>query len=44
LGGVHGSWVNKEKLPPRIYKKIMPFDNIKFGISSRSYVLRCPEL
>jgi hypothetical protein len=31
-------------MPAKAYKKLMPFDNVKFGISSRCYVLRCPEL
>jgi pSer/pThr/pTyr-binding forkhead associated (FHA) protein len=43
LGSAHGTFVNKEKLPVRTFKKLSPFDNVKFGISSRIYVLRCPE-
>jgi hypothetical protein len=31
-------------LPSRIYKKLSPFDNVKFGVSSRVYVFRCPQL
>ena len=42
LGSAHGTFVNKERLPSRTFKKLSPFDSLKFGISSRSYVLRCP--
>lgn len=42
LGSAHGTFVNKERLPARTFKKLSPFDSLKFGISSRSYVLRCP--
>lgn len=44
LGGTHGTEVNKKRLPVRAYQKLRPFDMIKFGLSSRCYVLRCPEL
>lgn len=44
LGGTHGTYVNKKKLPMRAYQKLQPFDTIKFGLSSRYYILRCPEL
>lgn len=43
LGSQHGTFVNKIRLPPRTYKKIEPFDTLKFGVSSRVYILRCPE-
>lgn len=42
LGGTHGTEVNKMKLPVRAYQQVKPFDIIKFGVSSRYYVLRCP--
>lgn len=42
LGSAHGTFVNKEKLPTRAYKKLSPFDNLKFGVSSRIFILRCP--
>jgi len=44
LGGTHGTIVNKNKLPVRAYQKLKPFDMIKFGLSSRYYILRCPQL
>lgn len=43
LGSQHGTFVNRVQLPPKTYKKIEPFDSIKFGVSSRVYILRCPE-
>jgi pSer/pThr/pTyr-binding forkhead associated (FHA) protein len=43
LGSAHGTFVNKEKLPMRTFKKLCPFDNIKFGVSSRVFVLRSPQ-
>jgi len=43
LGSAHGTFVNKEKLPMRTFKKLSPFDNIKFGVSSRVFVLRSPQ-
>lgn len=44
LGSTHGTFVNKEKLPARTFKKLNPFDSVKFGVSSRIYILRSPEL
>ena len=44
LGGTHGTIVNKNKLPTHVYQKIKPFDTVKFGVSSRSFILRCPDL
>jgi hypothetical protein len=43
LGSQHGTFVNKVQLPARTYKKLEPFDSVKFGVSSRVYILRCPE-
>jgi pSer/pThr/pTyr-binding forkhead associated (FHA) protein len=43
LGSSHGSFVNKDRLPSRTFKKLQPFDNVKFGVSSRIFVLRCPQ-
>ena len=43
LGSQHGTSVNKVPLPAKTYKKLEPFDTVKFGVSSRIYVLRCPE-
>lgn len=43
LGSAHGTFVNKERLPARTYKRLAPFDSLKFGVSSRAFVLRCPE-
>jgi hypothetical protein len=42
LGNTHGTYVNKEKLTPKVYKKLELFSNIKFGVSSRYFILRCP--
>lgn len=44
LGNTHGTFVNKEKLTPKVYKKLELFSNVKFGVSSRYFILRCPEL
>lgn len=44
LGGTHGTEVNRKKLPSRAYQKLRPYDMIKFGLSTRYYVMRCPEL
>lgn len=44
LAGVHGTIVNRQKLPPKVYQQVQPFDSIKFGMSSRVFILRCPEL
>ena len=32
-----------KKIPVRAYQKISPFDSVKFGVSSRVYIYRCPE-
>jgi len=43
LGSQHGTFVNKTKMPAHTYKKLEPFDGLKFGVSSRVFILRCPE-
>ena len=43
LGSQHGTFVNRVQLPAKTYKKIEPFDFIKFGVSSRVFILRCPQ-
>ena len=37
-------WHDYDKLPARAYQKLNPFDMIKFGLSIRYYVMRCPSL
>mgnify|MGYP000079555529 CR=1 FL=1 len=43
LSSQHGTFVNRVQLPAQTYKKLEPFDTVKFGVSSRVYILRCPE-
>jgi pSer/pThr/pTyr-binding forkhead associated (FHA) protein len=39
-GSTHGTYVNKKKLPSKVYHKLNVYDSIKFGNSTRQYVLR----
>ncbi|KRX03404.1 SMAD/FHA domain [Pseudocohnilembus persalinus] len=44
LGSTHGTFVNRKKIPSRVYHKLNVFDTIKFGQSSRNYIVRCTEI
>jgi pSer/pThr/pTyr-binding forkhead associated (FHA) protein len=39
LGSSHGTFVNKKPAKPKSYTKIMPGDQIKFGQSTRIFIL-----
>ncbi len=43
LGSSHGTFVNKELLPKKIYRALSVGDVIRFGMSSRLYVLSGPD-
>ena len=40
LGSTHGTWLNKEKLRPRVYYRLRIGQMVKFGGSSRQFVLQ----
>ena len=42
LGSIHGTVVNKIQVTPNIYKQLHVGDIIRFGTSSRLYVLQGP--
>ncbi|KAK7104376.1 kanadaptin-like [Littorina saxatilis] len=43
LDSTHGTWVNKVKVKPNVYRRLHVGHVIKFGGSSRLYVLQGPE-
>eukprot|EP01018_Ginkgo_biloba_P026214 Gb_36776 [translate_table: standard] len=42
LGSTHGSFVNKNKVQPKVYKQLHVGDVFRFGHSSRLYILQGP--
>ena len=43
-GSAHGTFLNGERLSPRVSSPISPGSSLKFGASSRTYVLRKPSV
>lgn len=43
LNSTHGSFVNKMKVPPKTYVRVRVGYMLKFGASTRSYILQGPE-
>lgn len=43
LGSTHGTYLNKEKLRPKVYTRIRVGYQIKFGGSTRLYIVEGPE-
>ncbi|XP_076463473.1 kanadaptin-like [Babylonia areolata] len=43
LDSTHGTWVNKEKIKPKVYRRLHVGHVLKFGGSSRLYILQGPE-
>ncbi|KAL8590306.1 hypothetical protein ACOMHN_006422 [Nucella lapillus] len=43
LDSTHGTWVNKEKIKPNVYRRLHVGHVLKFGGSSRLYILQGPE-
>ncbi|XP_071051656.1 kanadaptin [Onthophagus taurus] len=43
LSSTHGTFLNKQKLKPRVYGKVYVGHMIKFGCSTRTYLLNGPE-
>ncbi|EGR32582.1 hypothetical protein IMG5_076020 [Ichthyophthirius multifiliis] len=44
MKSTHKTYVNNKALPSQIYHKLNVFDQIRFGQSSRIYILRCLEV
>ncbi|CAD8091618.1 unnamed protein product [Paramecium sonneborni] len=44
LGSTHGTFVNNVRIPTKLFHKLKPYDQLKFGQSIRMYILRCEEL
>ncbi|CAD8063554.1 unnamed protein product [Paramecium primaurelia] len=44
LGSTHGTFVNNVKIPTKLFHKLKPYDQLKFGQSIRMYILRCEDL
>jgi smad nuclear-interacting protein 1 len=44
LGSTNGSYINKEKLEPQRYVELFERDELKFGYSSRDFVLMHEEM
>jgi len=43
LGSTHGTFLNKQQLPPRVFCRIQCGHVFKFGVSSRMFILQGPE-
>lgn len=43
LGSTHGTFVNKKRVPARAYVPVLDGFHIRFGASTRSYVLCCED-
>lgn len=39
LGSVNGTWLNRERIEPERYLQLLEQDMLKFGNSSREYIL-----
>lgn len=44
LGSTHGSFINKKRIIPRVHSVVYPGDILKFGSSSRMYVMIAKEI
>ncbi|CAK80521.1 unnamed protein product (macronuclear) [Paramecium tetraurelia] len=44
LGSTHGTFVNNVRIPTKLFHKLKPYDQLKFGQSLRMYILRCEDL
>ena len=40
LGSTHGTWLNKDKISPRVYYRLRIGQMVRFGGSSRQFVLQ----
>ncbi|KAJ1985417.1 hypothetical protein H4R34_000071 [Dimargaris verticillata] len=40
LGSTHGTFVNKQQLPPREYRRLYPGDQLTFGQSTRTFIFQ----
>jgi pSer/pThr/pTyr-binding forkhead associated (FHA) protein len=43
LDSAHGTIVNKQRIPPQHFTKLRTGDQLKFGESTRAYILMGPE-